>query len=888
MKVYYGVVESRADPLKIGRCKVRVIGVHTENTSILPTKDLPWAIPLMPITSASTSGIGYSPTGIVEGSWVCVIFRDGDSLQEPIILGSFFGIPQTEPKVDVTNEVSQYAGFLSSSNSTQTKNKADNNAKLQSFEKVGLNEMVEASGSKTTITSTQYGTSNASNILKQVQQTSFNKDSMDNNKEFVLGNFTSSTLQTNIGSHKVLENGSFTYGKFNLNSGIVKDDSVPSISSLTQFLQTSQFKDDFAGLYPGTEEFNKQWETIASQHTEQFEKEQLDFALSKYYHPTIFELKNKGIDLLNRGAGIQEMVFSTSLTYGTNGVSIIQEALQGSNVNNLTDNEILNIVTSYKEQNATIHFPNKSKDEIEVYKKTLTDQRIAHTFLSNETIQNKEDVLIAQKKASGIDKPLSTLTEEDIKTIKETKLSSSTLSTPRTIETNDGAGFKDPFNIYPKRDWIGEAETSRLSRNERIEKTIIQSKKNSLLKGVGGVHKGSWDEPQSPFNPKYPLNHVFQSESGHVREYDDTPNHERIHIYHRSGSFIEFHPNGDIVFKGVKNKYDITVSDKNVYIGGDCNVTIKGDCNIYSKGNMNLMSEENINIRARGNVNINAGGRAELISSGTLNVGSVANTNIGSQGNVMLNCTWKPTNPDFDVVHAGNISISNIERIEDRDLSLDETSSSNEGFFIRKDDTISNPASNPDFDRDVEPPRETEKQEEEEKEQCPGVDNITSNTQLSEHYKLADVTTSCAVSSCSLQAQCGLSKCEIFENLSAITKNVAENVKRFYGDSFIITSGLRKGSGRSQHYKGQALDFQFYNAKDKRDVLRLAKIADEIVSFLPTFDQMILEDFSSNKGLVLHISYNTKHNRRQKLYGYGSNSVSGITKPTYYEFYKTY
>ena len=71
-RFYTGVVESRADPLKIGRCKVRVVGIHTENTALLPTKDLPWAIPLQPITSASVSGIGHSPTGPVEGTLVMV------------------------------------------------------------------------------------------------------------------------------------------------------------------------------------------------------------------------------------------------------------------------------------------------------------------------------------------------------------------------------------------------------------------------------------------------------------------------------------------------------------------------------------------------------------------------------------------------------------------------------------------------------------------------------------------------------------------------------------------------------------------------------------------------------------------------------------------------
>ena len=44
MKTYYGVVESRADPKQLGRLKVRVLGLHTEDKVLLPTNDLPWAI----------------------------------------------------------------------------------------------------------------------------------------------------------------------------------------------------------------------------------------------------------------------------------------------------------------------------------------------------------------------------------------------------------------------------------------------------------------------------------------------------------------------------------------------------------------------------------------------------------------------------------------------------------------------------------------------------------------------------------------------------------------------------------------------------------------------------------------------------------------------------
>ena len=96
--LYTGCVENRNDPLKLGRCQVRVVGIHTHDKTLLPTEDLPWAYPLQPITSAAISGIGYSPLGVVEGSWVVVMFRDPDELQQIIILGTVGGIPQEENK----------------------------------------------------------------------------------------------------------------------------------------------------------------------------------------------------------------------------------------------------------------------------------------------------------------------------------------------------------------------------------------------------------------------------------------------------------------------------------------------------------------------------------------------------------------------------------------------------------------------------------------------------------------------------------------------------------------------------------------------------------------------------------------------------------------------
>lgn len=88
---WMGVVEDRHDPEALGRCRVRVAGYNTADKTVLPTEDLPWAIPLLPITSASISGTGFSPNGPVEGTWVLGFYLDGDDAQIPIMLGTFPG-----------------------------------------------------------------------------------------------------------------------------------------------------------------------------------------------------------------------------------------------------------------------------------------------------------------------------------------------------------------------------------------------------------------------------------------------------------------------------------------------------------------------------------------------------------------------------------------------------------------------------------------------------------------------------------------------------------------------------------------------------------------------------------------------------------------------------
>lgn len=105
MNWWTGVVEDRDDPEKLGRCRVRIFGYHIDDTTLLPTNELPWALPMQSVTSAAASGVGSTPIGIVTGSWVVGFFLDGDEGQQPIIMGTIAGKPS--PSIDALEKLKQ-------------------------------------------------------------------------------------------------------------------------------------------------------------------------------------------------------------------------------------------------------------------------------------------------------------------------------------------------------------------------------------------------------------------------------------------------------------------------------------------------------------------------------------------------------------------------------------------------------------------------------------------------------------------------------------------------------------------------------------------------------------------------------------------------------------
>lgn len=87
---YLGVVEDRNDPEQLGRVRVRCFGWHDANKDLIPTDALPWAHPSHPVNNPAT----YTPK---EGDMVFGFFLDGDSAQNPVIIGVLPGKPEAKP-----------------------------------------------------------------------------------------------------------------------------------------------------------------------------------------------------------------------------------------------------------------------------------------------------------------------------------------------------------------------------------------------------------------------------------------------------------------------------------------------------------------------------------------------------------------------------------------------------------------------------------------------------------------------------------------------------------------------------------------------------------------------------------------------------------------------
>jgi len=291
-----------------------------------------------------------------------------------------------------------------------------------------------------------------------------------------------------------------------------------------------------------------------------------------------------------------------------------------------------------------------------------------------------------------------------------------------TEPPNIGLGFNDPFGTYPKttdiNNGLNESDLSRLSRdpeghesliNRRVTretgtdnqgiptatapsvKSVLDNKPDTVYEedDEGNKTREYWHEPHptltaEEFDPaedpvdddaqpkaytQYPYNHVWETESGHVFEVDDTPNHERIHNHHRSGTFEEIKVDGSKTVVVVGDGYEINVKDKNVLISGTMNLTVYGDCKTLIKGNkyeeidgdsfvtirgdrvtkiggneiIEILSDRNTQLNGNNNIRITGNDITSIEGSETISVGSTHTETITDETNITYGADLKET-----------------------------------------------------------------------------------------------------------------------------------------------------------------------------------------------------------------------------------------------------
>lgn len=149
---------------------------------------------------------------------------------------------------------------------------------------------------------------------------------------------------------------------------------------------------------------------------------------------------------------------------------------------------------------------------------------------------------------------------------------------------NTNVGFSDPTGTYPNR--FNESDMSRLQRGDKDP--TVNSRVSDVEKNVIAGNS-TWSEPPTTYNPTYGSNIVYER-NGCIIEVDGTETNERILIRHKSGQFIEVHPDGSVVNKTPSKYYLISKSDYNKLVEGAFNETIRGNCNIQISGSYKIKS----------------------------------------------------------------------------------------------------------------------------------------------------------------------------------------------------------------------------------------------------------------------------------------------------------
>lgn len=194
----------------------------------------------------------------------------------------------------------------------------------------------------------------------------------------------------------------------------------------------------------------------------------------------------------------------------------------------------------------------------------------------------------------------------------------------QTIGRPTSVGFTDPSGINPRnpgaidtpvpatnqyrssQGYITKIDT----RQTKVETAIPPKMPTVSIPGADSYYtRNTWDswDVTKTVTPLYPKNHVWETESGHILEVDDTPGYERISVLHKSGTYHEIRANGDQTLSVRGDRYTVIFGTDNIYVKGAVNLTIDGDLRTLVKGNYHLEVEGNMTEYIKGSLQTKVG-----------------------------------------------------------------------------------------------------------------------------------------------------------------------------------------------------------------------------------------------------------------------------------------
>lgn len=546
---FIGIVESVEDPLKLNRVQVRVFGVHTEALDDIPTEKLPWALCLT--NNAAVSGIGNSGTQYMRGSAVMVIFKDQESKQQPIILGGFHGVPI---------DISPFKGEEQVIDAELVINKVDYK---QDIIEVDVNDEIGVPVD----TSSTTGTAKPLPTKEEAKKESVATSSTD----------ARTKLKARLA---VLESGD-NYTKTNSRGYVGKyqmgADNLVDRGYVKRGTKNNQLTD--SNNWTGKDGINS---------AEDFKKNPAvqEKAMDASLDANEKQLKRMRVIDDNTTEQEKAGLLASSHLVGAGGAYAMRNG--GKLPNGKT------VATSDGNNTSGKHYYDEGYAAVAGKLPTVAPDKISKDNPSREPSPNPV-----------VGKVKNPITRKDDVALGKIDV---TAGGTKSIATSD-LGFQDPEEEFPR--YFDEQDTNRLARNQNIGETIVPIKEGLEHKNVQKANgKGMWNQSPTPYNARYPFNAVHETQSGHVIEVDDTPDNERLHLYHKTGTFEEIDANGTLVRRIVGDAYEVWDRDGYIHIKGTVNITVEGNANILVANDCELEIDGDLNANVGGNSNWSIGGNA--------------------------------------------------------------------------------------------------------------------------------------------------------------------------------------------------------------------------------------------------------------------------------------